>query len=211
MLSKRHQFVFVHVPKTGGGSITAELQTLYGEGEKLRTHLTAAEYRNFLGPSLFQKYHTWAVVRNPYERFISEYHWRKHWMLRKERQQAAAVSIEDLALNMERYNFCDRKHILSQYDMTHVDGKCVCEIYRYEQGLGNILKHATRQIGQGRITHDGTMSIHKHDVRIDRRPYYEQLSEAAIDALSQRYRIDFETFGYEFHKKTDRHFIRGTK
>ena len=197
MLSRQHKYIFIHIPKTGGGSIKVELRKLYGGGEKLPSHLTATEYRSILGFSLFDKYYKWAVVRNPYERFISEYYWRKRWMQQRGYQQAAAVSINDLALDMERYGYCDRKHILSQYDMTHVDGKCVCEIFRYEQGLDEIFGLVTRQISQENVP---TMQSRKNDIQRDRRPYDEQLSEAAIDALTQRYRIDFETFGYEFHK-----------
>ena len=203
MLSKQHQFVFVHVPKTGGASVVEILRALYQEKKPPCAHLTASEYRRMLGHSQFDAYYKWAIVRNPYERFLSSYYWRKHQMLRRGFRKAAAVSIEDLALNMERYRYSDERHILSQYELTHVDGKCVCEIYRYEEGLENILRLAIPKISQDRIPNEISQIPRIHDVRRDKRPYYEQLSPAAIEAISQRYRKDFEAFGYEFHKHTN--------
>jgi hypothetical protein len=201
MFSRQYQYIFIHIPKTGGGSIKDELEALYGHGERRYAHETAAESRRMFGASLFESYYKWAVVRNPYDRFISAYYWRKHEMLRMGREAAAAVPIEDFALDIDKYAQCHGRHVFSQYDMTHINGKCVCDIYRYEQGLEEILRLATRKISQGTLVHNGTVKSRKHILPRDKRPYDEQLSEAAIDAITQRYQIDFITFGYDFHRK----------
>jgi hypothetical protein len=75
LLYKRYLFnnylksgiVFIHIPKTGGTSVS---NLLYG---KRAGHYTASEIRDWLGEDGFQSMKTFAVVRNPVDRLISAY------------------------------------------------------------------------------------------------------------------------------------------
>jgi hypothetical protein len=93
VLSFRHKFLFVHIPKTAGNSLQNILRN-YSEDEivclaphqdgverfevrnanyNFHKHSTLAEYQRELEPSVFQSLFKFACVRNPWDRLISFY------------------------------------------------------------------------------------------------------------------------------------------
>jgi len=94
MISLQKNFLFVHVPKTGGNSIQAILRR-YSEDEivarapgqdgverfalrsslspELRKHATLRQYRAVLGAERLDPFYKFAVVRNPWDRLVSLY------------------------------------------------------------------------------------------------------------------------------------------
>ena len=85
------KIIFIHIPKTGGGTIEKSLgifgednngslkvnyDILYGkENDKLLQHLTLQNIEN-IKQNEFDKYRKISFVRNPYDRMVSEYLWR---------------------------------------------------------------------------------------------------------------------------------------
>lgn len=70
-------FIFVHIPKTGGQSISAALAGQPGQVPAPRRlpkrHPTALDWLLFLGPGVFCSAFRFAVVRNPWDRLWSFY------------------------------------------------------------------------------------------------------------------------------------------
>lgn len=64
------KFIFVHINKTGGVSVETAL------GLPLKNHTTAAEYRDLMGESRWDRVFSFSVVRNPWDRVVSHYHHR---------------------------------------------------------------------------------------------------------------------------------------
>lgn len=60
--------IFVHIPKTGGSSIRRLLGLALGD----YSHPTAREYETAY-PEAWREYFKFAVVRNPWDRFVSAY------------------------------------------------------------------------------------------------------------------------------------------
>ena len=79
VISHQHRFVFIHVPKTGGDSITAALRPFASpeataDGDSPDKHLTACEIRRrYIGPANWPDYFSFAFVRNPWEWLHSDY------------------------------------------------------------------------------------------------------------------------------------------
>jgi len=82
------KIIFVHIPKTAGSSIENALGLLrsgcengYGykdiDGRPVALqHLLPDGIRKIIGEEAFSRYTKFTVCRNPYNRIVSEYHWR---------------------------------------------------------------------------------------------------------------------------------------
>lgn len=63
--------IFIHVPKTGG---TSMLQISFVDDRVRSKHPKAVQVRNLYGSKIWDDCLTWGFVRNPYDRFVSLYH-----------------------------------------------------------------------------------------------------------------------------------------
>src|SRR5436309_509585 len=92
MISTQKNFLFVHIPKTGGNSIQTILAPfsedeivasgtqdgverfgVHNKRYELRKHATLSRYREALGARKFARFFKFTCVRNPWERLISHY------------------------------------------------------------------------------------------------------------------------------------------
>ena len=93
MLSIKHKFLFIHVPKTGGNSIQniladysedtlianekhqdgIERFELRNNTYKLKKHSKLSRYRKLLDTDLYQQLFKFATIRNPWDKMISMY------------------------------------------------------------------------------------------------------------------------------------------
>lgn len=80
IISHKYKVVFVHIPKTGGTSISTALRPLLGPGDFFEIlhapkHYTARQIRNaFFSTNLeWSSYLSFAIMRNPWERIYSDY------------------------------------------------------------------------------------------------------------------------------------------
>jgi len=204
MFSYKYKYIFVHIPKTGGSSLEHRLHTAESINPYynwLPPHLTIAEHAQVFSDVLFGDCYKWTVVRNPHERFLSAYYWRKHWYLKEGNHEQAAVSVEDFALNTDTIGTRkdDPTHLLPQHQFTHIDGICQCDLYRYEDGLDNIIRSVCKKIQQRGFqkfpTYD-TVAHSLHRIPRERKPYSETMSKEAIATITERYQKDFELFHY---------------
>jgi hypothetical protein len=95
MISHRHKCIFVHIPKTGGSSVErviwpgprteADLWGGTSAGGQMRNryqsgglqHLLAHQIRHAIGPAIFNAYFKFTIVRNPWDKVISQYHYMR--------------------------------------------------------------------------------------------------------------------------------------
>jgi hypothetical protein len=98
MLSEKHNFLFLHLPKTAGNSIQERLK-IYSEDKivcvddiqdgverfevrnqfvGIHKHSSLSDYQKVLPNGLFKRLFIFATIRNPWERMISFY-FSPHW------------------------------------------------------------------------------------------------------------------------------------
>lgn len=144
------RLLYLHVPKTGGGTVEEWLRTLaplqfhsVGMPTALRCtpqHLRMSDFRELFGDGYFD--HVVMTVRNPYDRIASEYRMRAvlggkgFWNA----FPSFSLWLEQVLEAAAKNPFHLDNHIRPQW---HFTGSGV-EILRYEDGLPTILDRTAR-------------------------------------------------------------------
>ena len=98
-VSHKYKAIFIHIPRTAGGTIERMLD-VYGENvgadnaaaanedrsilygfkndpNDALQHLTVTQIEDILPGNIFNTYFKFSIIRNPYDRILSVYFWRK--------------------------------------------------------------------------------------------------------------------------------------
>lgn len=70
MINHQHQFIFVHIPKTAGKSV----QRFFGA--PWHPHKDLSRYAAELEPAIFDRYYKFTIIRNPWDRILSDYNFQ---------------------------------------------------------------------------------------------------------------------------------------
>ena len=77
ILSPRHKFLFIHLPHASGCAVSNALLHASDDGNlisaSLRPHATAEEMKGVMRPRDWDRFLKFAVVRNPWDRMVSEF------------------------------------------------------------------------------------------------------------------------------------------
>lgn len=112
LISPQNKFIFVHVPKTAGAAAQRMLTPYAIEQERtlmrslkrrlpfredpskvhFRTHEPAVYIRKKLGPEAYAGFHSFAVVRNPFDQAVSHFEYMKQY-----RSERIAASFEHIS------------------------------------------------------------------------------------------------------------------
>jgi len=135
--------IFIHIPKTAGTSIEQYLQDK-GKNEitfrgvhKNRSmhHYTALELKKFV-PIIFNHYYKFSIIRNPYDRLLSEYYWTPVPNLGFKYGKTKADFLHqviDIVRKKKYYENIYYDHFLPQYRFVYHDKKLlVDQIFKYE-------------------------------------------------------------------------------
>ena len=71
MISHLYRCISVHIPKAAGNSVNRAFSVDWQD------HKDLARYRAELAPAVFNSYYKFAVVRNPWERLLSDYNYQR--------------------------------------------------------------------------------------------------------------------------------------
>lgn len=212
MISHPRQTIFVHVPKTGGQSIEAVFARDLGLGAAGRerlllrrnldpalgprrlAHLFADEYVGcgHVDALTFARYTTFAVVRHPHDRMISEYRYRvaglrgRHADPPPDFGDFLARPAEDAFLDTARHMVPQARYVADRSGRQLVD-----HVLRFETLAAEFAPLARRIFGAPRtLPHvnatAGTFAFTRAD-----------LTEAHRRRVRDRYAEDFEMFGYD--------------
>ena len=208
LLSLEKNFIFIHIPKTAGSSITRALRPWClkpkpTQWRRLLSHLPvreAPEKANFnqhdraawlrrkLPPQLYDGAYKFAVVRNPFALVVSNYQHLQRKTSRRRRRQAQRWDFKAFL------RYLERKNRLARVDQTSWisdgDGKLIIdEVLRFETLAEQFTVLAERLGLPGELPRSNV------GAPVDYRAVYDDEAKAIVRRLYVR---DFERFGYEF-------------
>jgi hypothetical protein len=195
--------IFIHIPKTDVPPVEygvfPSLTKTHGRGivkckitgkSKAMQHYTWLEIKNHLGEDVFNQFTKFSIVRNPYTRIVSDYHWQiKLLALIKPMSFDEFLDLADKIVSRNKYDgSVHEDHFMPQYmylydeDMTlqveHVFK--LEEIVKIKQFLWNNYK---KKIG--------------HHKKYNKRKSQIVLNDAQKERVYLLYKKDFELFGYD--------------
>lgn len=203
MISHLYDTIFVHIPKTGGQSV----ELVFLEAHQLRwrsrndlllrhstdrsrgpsrlAHLYAHEYseHGHIDAEDFRKYFKFAIVRDPYQRLMSEYRYRRSWQ---------RMSIDQfLAVTFDNDWSDSARHLVPQvkYLQDAQGGMLVDEIVRFENLTAELAPVFRRVFGADReLPHRNSSKSGSGTVA--------DLTKAQMKVITEKYAADFEALGY---------------
>lgn len=226
IISHKHQFIFIHLGRTGGRSLTMDLAKHCGKTDIItptgdflgqnatgwHRHTAAKVVRDRLGPAIWDKYFTFTVERNPWEKVLSNYWaykgychgfggsseqislaermWRKAsgypWTLEgwlKYRKLRSRISgTIRLPRAIEKY--------------TDGTGKLMVDaVYRYER-LDTHLKYLSDRLG----FEVHLQSNEGRGTRKNRKPYAESYTDWSQQLVAESFADDLELLQYKFNQ-----------
>lgn len=227
MLINELKLLFVHIPKTGGQSVEEMILQGMGlrwaDGEQFLicknqdaalgppqlTHLTAEEYleNGFLGWNEFKCYYKFTIIRNPWERIVSEYNFRYKY----------SYSFREFILQKFPDNIYDeyvtgkacKRHIIPQVEFIYdsYGNKLVDEVFDIKElkncpqkisGKAGIpakrLPHRNKTFNKR--SHLKSLLLAKTRPKDDYRKYYDKILR---ERVRDYYISDVERFGYSFN------------
>jgi Sulfotransferase family len=214
----KHKLVHIHIPKNAGTAIESYFHSIgdmkwgpvswFGEAA-IRgrwfefQHLTMQELRD-LSKNAFEQFRSFAVVRNPYFRIISDYLWR-----RRIKQQNTETTIQcfdtfndflkEIPVNIntkweEHIHGADKKrantliHVRPQHHyISDSKGKCL---------VGDVLKYERLSLDMTRLLKPYGISTDwvKSPVERSLKEYYNR---AQLELINEIYEKDFLYYSYE--------------
>ena len=205
-ISHQYKIIFIHIPKTAGTPIeyalgmhgdrhsvgvkpyidqTWDEKFFFGNGLQ---HLRAIEIRRRIGKEKFDTYYKFSVIRNPYERLVSNFAWiggkwaRQEYLTKKEFKQRV--------LEIDKTNYMKRKHLAPQYLFLFDENNTllVDDIIRYESFSEGIKKI------ENKINIDMALERRMASYHYDYVSYYDS---ELIEIVNELYDLDFKLLSYE--------------
>jgi hypothetical protein len=203
MISISHNWLFVHIPRTGGNSIQSVLAR-YSE-DKLtcgnfqdgidrfgvqgiytgNKHFRLQDYFDTVPPELFSKLFIFTVVRNPWERAISSFFMPLKWISMGRQPRWSADEFR-----------CHLAHMRSIAPMLKVNGTLgrLDMVLRFET-LAADFAALTARLGLETAT---PLPQRNKGYRLENWKHYYSLCPDLVDLVGKRFAEDIEMFGYDF-------------
>lgn len=200
----RRNFIFVHIPKTAGTSISVKIKSkkFFGTSFKPHTHATLLEIKDFLGPK-FDNYYSFSFIRNPWERMHSLYYFLCYKEIYKDKGEDWdqeefikkgfkwwLMEHEWWAPALKRQGLCAQKRSQSDYLIDQTGGIAVNDIFTYEN-LNNDLLTLSKKIKLD-------LPNLTYEKKLNRKDYKEAYCSESIDFISTYHKKDIELFNYSF-------------
>ena len=200
---KQKPLLFIHIPKTGGTFIENEFKKYNYEvgrhdpNKNLHTNPTCSFWHTPLKSNKkinFKDYITFTVVRNPYDRIISEYNWKPFPNHYHNMGLTKDTEINDFVskLNTDQIIYKGDCHLVPQTEyLTDAYGNTVQHILHQEH-LNEELNEFIKTYGLGI-----ELSTKKNQQK-SRNHTKDELNDTSLKFIQKYFKKDFDYLGYKF-------------
>lgn len=200
IVSNKHRFIFIHIPKTGGTSIAepgyqdskGALTGLLGEHDHIQAgHIRAVGLKERMGEN-WDHYFKFAFVRNPWDRMVSLY----HYFLQDPEKQASELGKRIAACD----NFTDFCARLESLDLdAHFDEQIGYLIdYNGNNLIDYVGRFETFEQDYENICTRLALPVTKlpHHRKSAHKKYQQYYDDKTAEIIAERYRNDIAAFNY---------------
>ena len=182
LINETQGWGFIHIPKTGGTSITHILESQAGT-RRVTGHDTIRRFENS------KKIRIFTVVRNPYTRFVSSYF---HSLRKKEHN----YSFEEF-IKKSNYKNLFLAPQVTYFGHDRIKDVTILKYENFEKDVKFIFKKLNIQYTK--IPHINYNPIYDKQPNLKQESYYKQFytEEWMKDLVRERYKDDFKQFDYE--------------
>lgn len=145
--------IFIHIPKTAGTSIeqfirdngSNNLLFIGVRNNRSLQHLTAYELKMMI-PYIYKQYYKFSIVRNPYDKLLSEYYWNPSINIGYKNGKSKKdflKNVIEIVQNKKYFNDIYNDHFIPQYNFLFYKNKLlVNQLFKYEdlEWVSNFLK-----------------------------------------------------------------------
>lgn len=202
LISRKHNFAFVHVPKTGGDSVSAALAPFADiNGSQGRSkHWPARRVRKeYFEGRTWGDCVSFGTVRNPWEQVHSDY-----WFCRQSPVPSESLgSWRDKVVRCKEIGFAEfvvdicgehgrsGRGLFGHYLADRCGNQMVSHILRHEQ-LANEWPRLCQRIGIPEV------ELPRKNVTRGRPDYREGYDDKSQFLVGRKFAVDIERFGYSF-------------
>jgi hypothetical protein len=206
LISHDKKIIFIHIPKTGGTSVSRVLGRhgimLHGvknHDSLYFKHALASDVRRMMGDQ-FDRYYSFTIVRNPWDWVVSNYEFNRglHRPFTAGTRYRVSGVVPD---NLKAQSFKDwlqwwiEELQPSQHRLiSSADGQpLVKKIYRFED-IGQCLRDIRRRV------HRWALKPIPHAMRLKgkKKHYSEYYDAETMKLVEEFFAVDIERFGYSF-------------
>jgi hypothetical protein len=187
MICRDRKLLFVHLQKTGGMSVRVLLRRVVGMTKFGPRHASLRRARRRLG-SAFADYYSFSFVRNPWDRLVSLYEYRR----KKGRTRRRKGRLRGIPGEISFDEFAQRWRGPSQAAaLCDASGTLlVCEVYRFER----FAEECNRL-----LAHIGLPPAEIPHRNFTRHGHYSTYYDSALrGVVGEQYARDIAVFGYKF-------------
>lgn len=186
MISDKHKFIFIEVPKTGTTTICFTLGEEFEAKHGVNKHQDIKQYKEAY-PVKFESYFKFSFVRNPWSRVVSLYN-RKEGIQKKNEMTFSEfvdwikLATDTCTMPTPKKNMLDFFKIDNKVEMDFI-GKLENIQEDFDTACDKI-RLPRKQLGHANSTG------HKH--------YTEYYNNKTKNIIAEKFAEDIEYFGYEF-------------
>jgi hypothetical protein len=213
-ISFDHRFIFVHVYRTGGQSVSQALRPhafvpnrhllrvplvrklgrtgLHQLQDYRLGHIKAKQLRDELDPEVFDGFFKFAFVRNPWDWHVSIYHYVRQRTDHPDHEQFKRMSGFEEFLDWRIHSEGaeqQREFVLDD------DGELIVDFVGYHSTLARDFATVCRRVGI-----DATLPHRNESSHADFREYYTPETRALV---AEAWRGDIDYFGFAFEDEPD--------